>query len=752
MRMDDTARLRFGLLALALSLPIAIGGCASGPAPMPAPTMPEAEAEAEAPPAPEAAPQPEAPTPAPPTDSALDTVRAGTFDNGKMWTFEYPPLDYLRETYGFSADTEWFRKAHMSALRIPGCSASFVSPNGLVMTNHHCARESIEQVSRDGEDLIADGFYAATLEEERRIEDTWADQLIEIRDVTDRVYEALEGVAGTQARGERRTEVTEEIVAEITEEFGGEEAGYNVEMVELYAGGRYSVYIFKRYTDIRLVASPELQLAYFGGDWDNFTFPRYDLDMSFYRIYDENGEPFQTEYYFKFDEMGVSEGDLVFVIGNPGSTSRLQTVAELEYRRDVSDRAVVDLLRTRVLALQEYAESHPEEAREMDLRNVIFGFLNSLKAYTGIVGGLNDPVKLAKRKDHERSFQAAIEADPALNAEYGDLIPRMAQIQTQKREHAPALSSFLALGHPELGSATLGRALLAFQYLSAQGQGAPQATVDELRDALIATPEQPREINEGQMAQRFHDFIREFGPDSPFVEQVLEGRTPEGLAAVIMAQSSLADSASTEAALTAGGLNMEDPAIRLIPLVGQILGPAQQVQFVTAEEEAEISSALGRALFAVYGTDVPPDATFSLRIADGVVENYEYNGTVAPVNTTFYGLYDHYYSYGEGSDWDLPAKWLSPPASFDLSTPLNFVSSADIIGGNSGSPVINQDLQVVGLIFDGNIESLPGDFIYQPNENRSVAVDVRGILEALDEIYQADRIVRELTQGVLVGG
>ncbi len=712
----------------------------------------EAAPAPEAPPAPEVAPEPVAPTLPPPSDPALDTVTAGTFDNGKMWTFEYPPLDYLQETYGFSADEEWFRKAHLSALRIPGCSASFVSPNGLVMTNHHCARESIEQVSRDGEDLIADGFYAPTLGDERPIEDYWADQLIEIRDVTDRVYGALEGISEVQARGDRRTEITDEILAEINEELGGEEAGYNVEMVELYAGARFSVYIFKRYTDIRLVASPELQLAYFGGDWDNFTFPRYDLDMSFYRIYDENGEPFQTENYFPFSQSGVSEGDLVFVIGNPGSTSRLQTVAELEYRRDVADRAVVDLLGTRVLALQEYAESHPEEAREMDLRNAIFGFLNSLKAYTGIVGGLNDPVKIAKRKDHERNFQAAIEADPALKAEFGDLIPRMAEIQVQKREHAPALSSFLALGHAQLGSATLGRALLAFQYLSAQSQGAPQGTLDELRGALIGTPEQAREINEGQLAERFNDFIREFGPDSPFVEQVLEGRTPEGLAAVIMAQSPLADSASTEAALATGGLNMEDPAIRLIPMIGQVLGPAQQAQFLTAQEEGEISSALGRALFAVYGTAVPPDATFSLRIADGVVENYEYNGTVAPVNTTFYGLYDHYYSYGAGSDWDLPTRWLSPPASFDLSTPLNFVSSVDIIGGNSGSPVIDQDLQVVGLIFDGNIESLPGEFIYQPKENRSVAVDVRGILEALDEIYQADRIVRELTQGVLVGG
>ena len=620
------------------------------------------------------------------------------------------------------------------------------------MTNHHCARESIEQVSREGEDLVADGFYAATLEEERPIEDYYADQLIEIRDVTDRVYAALEGLEGAQERGERREAVTEEIVNEISEEFGGEEAGYYVEMVELYAGGRYSVYIFRRYPDVRLVLSPELQVAYFGGDWDNFTYPRYDLDMTFYRVYDENGEPLRTDYYFPFSEEGVSEGDLVFIIGNPGSTSRLQTVAELEYRRDVSDQAILDFLRTRVVALQEFAESHPEEAREMDLRNQIFSFLNSLKAYTGIVGGLNDPVKIAKRRDHERRFQAAIEADPELREDYGDLIPRMAELQARKREYAPAFSSFsLGVGHPLLGSATMSRALAAFQYLSAQAQGAPEAMMDQIREGLVSTPEQPREINEVQLAERFRDFVRYFGEDDPFVQEILQGRTPEGLAAVIMESSVLADSVSTEAALATGELTMEDPAVRLIPVIGQVIGPAQQAQMAITQEEQEISSALGRALFEVYGTDVPPDATFSLRIADGVVEDYEYNGTIAPVYTTFYGMYDHYHSYGAGSDWDLPERWLSPPESFDLSTPLNFVSSADIIGGNSGSPVINEELEAVGLVFDGNIESLPGDFIYLPEENRSVAVDVRGILEALEEIYDAQRIVEEVTVGAPVG-
>jgi hypothetical protein len=689
-------------------------------------------------------------SPAPPADPTLDTVRAGRFDNGKMWTFEYPPLEYLRETYGFDADAAWFERARLGALRIPGCSASFVSPAGLVMTNHHCARESIEQVSEGDEDLVAEGFYAQSLDEERPIQDYWADQLVEIRDVTDRVYVALEGVQGTEARAQERERVQEEILGEIREELGGEERGFNVEMVELYAGGRYSVYIFKRYTDIRLVMSPELQVAYFGGDWDNFTYPRYDLDMSFYRVYDGNGEPLRTDDYFAFNPEGVAEGDLVFVIGNPGNTTRLHTVAQLEYRRDVEDQAILDLLRTRTPVLQQYAADHPAEAREMDLRNTIFGFLNYLKSQTGVVKGLHDPVIMAKRRDHEGKFQAAIDADPELQAQYGDLIPRMAQLQARKRERASQLSSFLALGHETLGSSTVGRALTAFQYLSARSQGAPEEMLGELSSALLETPDQPREINEAQLAQRFQDFVRNYGPDDAFVQRILEGRSPEGAAASILSRTALVDSASTARALSEGTLSMNDPGIRMAQALIQQMILAQEVQQAVLPEEAEIASLLGRANFAIYGTDVPPDATFSLRIADGVVADYEYNGTVAPVYTTFYGLYDHYHSYGSGSDWDLPERWRTPPEGFDLSTPVNFVCTADIIGGNSGSPVIDRDHRIVGLVFDGNIESLPGDYIYLPERNRAVSVDARGILEALDAVFDADRLILEMTTGALV--
>ncbi len=743
------------LLAFFVAFTLSLVACASGPEPMPAPTGPTAAPQVPPPEAPVTpAPEPQvAPTPPAQEEAenlALDTVKAGKFDNGKMWTFDYPPVSYFEETYGFAPDSAWFASARLGALRLSNCSASFVSPHGLVMTNHHCARESVEQVSRDGEDLVADGFFARTLADERPIEDYYADQLIEIRDVTDRVDAALEGVQGAQARTQTRQQIENQIVSEIEQEFSARPGNYNVEIVELYAGARSSAYIFRRYTDLRLVMSPEVQIAYFGGDWDNFTYPRYDLDMSFYRVYGDDGQPLEPDHYFPFSQQGVGAGDVVFVIGNPGSTSRLETVAQLEYRRDVSDQALVDLLRTRVPALQDYSASHPEEARKMDLRNSIFGFLNSLKAYTGMVEGLHDPVIMAKRRDHQRKFQAAIDADPALQAKYGGLIAQMADLQDQKREYAPELSSFLALGHPLLGSSTVNRALAAYQYLSAQSQGAPAQIVSQVRQALLAVPEQPREINEDQLIQRFDDFVRAFGPDHPFVQDVLGGRTPEGAAAVIMANTVLVDSASTAQAVSSNTLSQDDPAIVLAGSMIQLLAPAQQVQASVAPQEQEILSKLGQAMFDIYGTAVPPDATFSLRIADGVVKDYEYNGTIAPVHTTFFGMYDHYYSYGPDTDWALPDRWVTPPSSFDLATPLDFVSTADIIGGNSGSPVIDRNLNVVGLIFDGNIESLPGDYIYLPEKNRAVAVDVRGILEALSDVYGADRIVREVTTGELV--
>jgi len=678
----------------------------------------------------------------------LDTVRAGRFDDGRMWTFEYPPIDYLAEAYGFRPDTSWFRSARLGALRIPGCSASFVSAHGLVMTNHHCARESVTGVSEDGESLLDEGFYARSVEEERPVEEFHADRLIEIRDITDPVYARLEA-ASEGERAERRQAVLDSIRAAILDEFGGEDGGYAVETISLYNGGRYSAYVFRRYEDVRLVMAPELQIGFFGGDPDNFTYPRYNLDVSFYRVYGEDGEPLDPGTHFSWSTDGVSPGDVVFVIGNPGSTSRLQTVAELEFRRDVSDQKLLEFLRSRIRVLEAFHEDHPEISEEIDLRNTIFSLSNSEKAYSGMVRGLNDPVIMTRRRDRQRAFQDSIRSDPALSSQYGGLVERMAELQARKREVAPAYGAFLAMTSEDFASATLRRALFAQQLLDARERGVPEQALEGVIDQILAVGSQPAELDEGLMADRFRDVVRNYGEDSEVARSLLQGRTPEGLAAVIRESSVLADSAEAGAAVRNASLGRSDPAVRAAGAYFPTFIEFQRTLQEVSPQEDEVAADLGRARFEVYGTSVPPDATFSLRIADGVVEPYEYNGTRAPVHTTFYGLYDHYHSYRGDDAWALPERWRTVPEGFDLSTPLNFVSTADIIGGNSGSPVINRNLEVVGLIFDGNIESLPGDYIYMPEISRAVAVDVRGILEALDDVYDMDRIVLELTDGRL---
>lgn len=732
-----------GLIALA---------CGGGAAPMPPiatdPPGPEREpvelAEAPAPPV-------EAVAPAPRQVAGLDTVRAGRFDNGRMWTFENPPSAYLRDTYGIDADSVWFRRARLGALRIPGCSASFVSGSGLVLTNHHCAREHISAVSRDDESLLDDGFYAGSFEDERAIEEFEADRLIAIRDVTGEMDAALEGINEPQARSQARESAEEAIAARILDEFGGEDAGIEVEMVSLYNGGRTSAYIFRRYTDVRMVMAPELSVGYFGGDPDNFTYPRYALDFSFLRVYEDDDPLDTSENFFRWSETGVERGDAVFMIGNPGSTSRIQTVAELEFRRDVSDKGLLAFVNNRIDALEAFYDMDPETGEAMDLRNTIFSLINTQEAYGGILGGLHDPVILAKRRDQERAFQEALDADPGLAEQYGGLIAQMGELQERKAEQAGGFGSFLAFASADYESAVLSRALFAFQYQNGSRAGAPAEALEGVMESLRGVPGQPAALQELLLAARLRDIVSSYGEDSPITRTLLGGRSPEDVAASVVAESVLSDSARAVEAVPGGGVGMGDPAMQLFGTLISGIGPFQQALGPISAQEEQIAAALGRARFEVYGTDVPPDATFSLRIADGVVSEYEYNGTFAPVLTTLYGLYDRHYSHVSGGtgdgEWDLPERWLDPPGDPDLSTPINFVSTNDIIGGNSGSPLVNADLELVGLAFDSNTEGLSGEYIFLTDRARAVSVDVRGILEALEEVYLAERIVEELRSG-----
>lgn len=683
-------------------------------------------------------------SPAAAQTAQIDTL-PGPFDFGKMWTYEYAPEEYFSQTYGFDADQAWFDRVRLSVLRVPGCSASFVSPNGLVATNHHCVRGRIPSVALEGETLLDDGFYARTLGEERRIPGYYADRLLAALDVSDEVLEAIDVLEDGPARRAARDAAIARIRERLASEHGG---NVHVEVRALYHGGRYSAYVFRRFTDVRLVAAVELQLGFFGGDPDNFTYPRYALDFAFLRVYDDGGQPFRSEQHLGWSLEGVSEGSPVFVVGNPGPTSRLLTMAQLEVMRDVVVPVTARALSQRLDAMRAFYAAEPEVGEAMDLRNSMFSFSNSLKAYAGRLEALRTPEIWARKRVAEVSFRDSIMNDVGLSGRYAGVFEALAEVQLEKAALADRYGAFRLLGSSIGSPAVLRRALLTAEMLEARGQGAT-ATADSLAERIRAIQDLPVGLERAMLVLQLGDFERYLGPNSEVVRTGLAGETAEAAARPLLQRSRLATEAGTAQALGRRDL-ARDPAVRLARTVLPRLREFSDEWGRLSAAEQELAGELGRARFEVYGTSVPPDATSSPRITDGRVLPYEYNGTVAPVYTTFFGLYDHYHSYGPGSDWDLPARWLPAPPGLDLETPLNFISTADTYGGNSGSPAITPGVEMVGLNFDRNIEGLSRDFIYLPEQGRNIMVDVRAITEALDDVYDADRIVEELITGRLV--
>ena len=679
----------------------------------------------------------------------LPEVVPGQFDAGKMWTFDNPPVDYFRETYGVEVTTQWLDLASKAALRFgTGCSASFVSAHGLVMTNHHCARESITDVSRPGEALLDHGFYANGTEQERKVEDLYVDQLIQIEDVTERVQRNIPDYQNDEEEASARERSIESLEERMTSEVKAADSTHHVQIVSLYNGGLFSAYTFKRYEDVRLVMAPELMLGKFGGDADNFTYPRYSLDMAFFRVYDENGEPHQVEHFFKWSEEGVNEGDPVFVVGSPGSTSRLTTVSQLEYQRDHELPQQLEVLTSRMEILRAFIAEQPEEAEEFELRNQYYQLSNQVKSMQGQLEGLNDPLLMARKQAAEQLFQDAIDRDAGLGVRFGNLLTEIEAVQRSKEATARQSGALTYYG-TSLGSRILTRALYGYAYTLFKQRGAPQETLTSLREDVREIEDFPAEVEKQYIVARIQEMQKYLGANDPSVKRMLQGNTPEVMAQILVDSTALMDSTRLEQIFDEGYLSSKDVTVPVINALAPLyftLG--QQTESFEAREE-NLSAELALARFEVYGTDLPPDATFSLRLSDGVVQGYAYNGTKAPPVTTFYGLYDHFQTYGKGSDWDLPERWIIPPENFDLSTPLNLVSTNDITGGNSGSPLLNSNLEVVGLIFDGNIESLPNEYLFRNETARAISVDVRGIQEVLDDIYDADRIVLELTQGTL---
>ena len=636
-----------------------------------------------------------------------DTVRAFPLDGGKMWLFEDPPTEYLAETYDFEPDAAWFERARLASLRMPGCSASFVSPMGLVATNHHCAQSSVVSVSADDEGLLDAGFSSRSRAEERPVEGMYMDQLVEIVDATAELASGATPEA-IQARL---------LAARGVEDADADDAPYVVQMVDLYDGGRTSAYVFRRYRDVRLAFAPEARLGYFGGDFDNFTYPRYALDFAFFRIYGDDGQPLATEHYFPLSPEGVDEDDLVFVIGNPGRTNRGYTVAQLEYTRDVNLPATLAFIDSRAAALQAYLATGPDNPDP--IRSQLFGLLNSQKSTGGRLRGLRDPYIIARRAKAEEAFVAAT---PEARA----LVAQMAEVQAQKSVLGPDFKAFAYLFNARYGSALLQRARAA-----AMG-GDPSAIAAGPTEEAYLTAE----------LQALQQYYETTGAPMP---KVLQGGAAEG-AAFLLANSPLAGSAPEATA--------DDPAVLLVQEVMPRIQAFGEQFSALSEQERDLAAKLGRARYEAFGNAVPPDATFSLRFTDGVVTGYPYNGTQAPAMTTLYGLFDHHYSYcvaGEGStsegdcDWRLPQQWLDAESRLNLSTPVNFTSTSDTIGGNSGSPVLDRDLNLVGLNFDRTIEGLVRDYLYAPERGRNVMVDARVILESLRNVYGLPALADELT-------
>lgn len=681
-------------------------------------------------------------------ENPFEGIKVGRFDGGKMWTFDNPPTDYFSEAYGFRPDSAWFVKARKGALRFSTyCSASFVSELGLIMTNHHCARTSITEVSKEGETILDDGFYATNASDEREVEDLYVEQLVDIQDVTDDVYRAEQEIFDDTPRADVRRRRAESIKAQMQSVASAQDSSLQVQVIALYNGGKYAAYTFRRFDDIRLVMAPELQIGFFGGDFDNFTFPRYNLDVSFFRAYDPDGVPVSTPDYYRWSMEGAKDGEAVFVVGNPGSTSRLSTVAQLEYYRDNELPQSTLVWRDRASLMAEYLDLHPEAVDSSGVRNDYFSAQNSLKAESGQLDGLMEGSLIKRRGAAELLFTKALEESDSLNTLYGSVLGDIERLQIAKKASLAKAAAFTHFLNPSVSSHILTRAMYGWVFEILKQRGAPDKQLEDIRKDALEIKNWPKDLERRVIEHRLGEFEQYLGSSDPTIRRLFGNGTASALADTIAYFSALSDSSRFRELLDDNYLASSDPTVSFINAIAPLYYTLDQQLRDFVNQEESFAADLARARFAVYGETMPPDASFSLRIADGIVSGYAYNGTVAPAFTTFYGLYDASYAHAGRSEWALPDKWKNPGPELNYGTPMNLVSTNDIAGGNSGSPLLNEKLEVVGLVFDGNIESLPSQYLYTDVGARTVSVDARGIMEALEVIYGADRIVEEIASG-----
>jgi hypothetical protein len=659
-----------------------------------------------------------------------------------MWTFDNPPVKQLEIKYHFTPTQQWLDHVRLSCVRLnDGGSGSFVSPHGLLLTNHHVARGQLQKNSTAEHDFVKNGFYAATPEEEMKSPDLEVNVLMSMENITQTVLAALKGATTPEEEFAKRKAAIADIERESLQK-----TGLRSDVVTLYQGGEYWLYRYKKYTDVRLVFAPEDQAAFFGGDPDNFTYPRYDLDMALFRVY-EDGKPIDTKDYLKWNAKGAGDGELVFVPGHPGRTQRLDTIAQLEYERDNFQPVILKLLRNRIAVLERYSAQGTEQARQA--ASTIFGLQNSVKAIDGRQKGLLDKNVMDKKRQEDEAFKAKVMANPEWKQAYGGAWEAIAE--ATRKAASRVKQQFYRSTDSQLASTAATIMDYVAEIKKPDGKrlaGYHEAELDSLRHRLFSRAPTYPAMEIARMTGALEADVAELGPDDPFLKIVLDGRSPKEAATEVVNGTKLADPAvrkqlvdGGEAAVAASA----DPMIvlqrKLDPLRREII-KWQEDNVQSVEQEA--GEKLGKARFTVYGKTTYPDATFTLRLSYGQVKGYPMNGTEAPYKTTFFGLWDRATSFDFEGPFYLPSRFKENRDKLDLATPLDFVTTNDIIGGNSGSPVINRNAEIVGLIFDGNIESLVGDFVYDGSANRAVAVHTAGMTEALRKLYGAQRLVQEL--------
>lgn len=677
------------------------------------------------------------------------TAMTATSDEG-MWLLNDPPREQLKKKYGFDLTEDWLKRAMLGSVRFNnGGSGGFVSPNGLIVTNHHIAADALQKLSKPGHDLYADGFLAPTHEAELKCPDLELNVLQEITDVTAEVNGAVKPeMKPAEAFAARRA-----VMAKVEKE-SLDKTGLRSDVVTLYNGGLYHLYKYKKYTDVRLVFAPEQAAAAFGGDVDNFEYPRFGFDVAFFRAY-ENGEPAKTPQFFKWSETGPQENDLVFVTGHPGTTNRLETLAKLKHRRDLTLPYTLCRLRTLEAALNQYSEQGPEQRRQAatDLHRVA----NARKAFSGQYQGLLDPKILEQKKAAEQDLRSRLASRTdggRMDEEYDRARTRIADVQ-----------KMLALYEKEYGLLETGHAF--YSDLFAIGRHCvrmadelPKKSADRLREyrdsnldslkfqLFSPAPIYP-ELERVKLATSLTFLAENLGGEHPVVKLVLNGKNPAARADELIAGTKLLDVAERKRLVEGGKAAVDASADSLIVLAKAIDPESRKFRKRNEEEveepERQAYATIAKLRFAAFGRSVAPDATFTLRLAYGTVQGYEVGGEKLPFHTTFGGAFERSTRLGGKEPFTLPKRWLDGKDKLDLNTPFDFVSTADTIGGNSGSPALNRAGELVGINFDRNRHGLVRNFVYTDVQARHVAVHSRSVLEALRKLYPAGALVKELT-------